>query len=234
MLQPVYLLTVLFFVGCSVTVYQPLVGLQRPVAIDRQQANFAGQRLLVRCHPSDYTNAEQSQTVCHRLQTLFTNQGATVEIDVPGTRALENQEEGKTKPDLTIELKSRLIDKKGAGLLGVLSVLTLTLVPATSEAIFAVDVSVRDQEGFQVAFTTLQGRFVRYLGFGVWFVNKVLDQFVREDAEKLTGNAVNKDFSQDFYAQVSQLTFNASMRTWVMRGFASRVVSTKEMDAAQP
>ncbi len=39
--------------GC-VTVYEPLVSLQRPVVIDPEVGNFEGQHLLVRCIPGDY------------------------------------------------------------------------------------------------------------------------------------------------------------------------------------
>jgi hypothetical protein len=97
--------------------------------------------------------------------------------------------------------------------------MTLTLVPAITEFTFAQEVTILDSSGFQLASDTLQGRFVRYCGVGLWAVNSALDLLVRSDAEELTGDAPKKDFSRDFHGQLSQLAFNARMRSLVMRGF---------------
>lgn len=204
--------------GC-VTVYQPLVSLQRPVAVDPQLANFEGQRVLVRCIPGDYLQPSDAVQLCRSVRTLFANQGAQVDVEVPrpGASALDEQE--GPKADLIIDLKARLVHEENNGLLWTLSGLTFTLVPAITEFTFAQEVTILDSSGFQLASDTLQGRFVRYFGAGLWAVNGVLDLFVRSDAEDLTGDAAKKDFSRDFYGQLSQLAFNARMRSWVMRGF---------------
>src|SRR5689334_13680851 len=68
--------------GC-VTVYQPLVSLQRPVAVDPQLANFEGQRVLVRCIPGDYLQPNDAAQLCRNVRSLFTKQGAQVEVEVP-------------------------------------------------------------------------------------------------------------------------------------------------------
>jgi hypothetical protein len=204
--------------GC-VTVYQPLVSLQRPVVVDPQLANFEGQRMLVRCIPSDYLQPNDALQLCRNVRALFTNQGAQVETDVPRPGLSARDEQGGPKADLIIDLKARLVHEERSALLGVVSGLTLTLVPAISEFTFAQEVTIRDSSGFQLASDTLQGRFVRYTGIGIWAVNSALDLLVRPDEEELTGDAAKKDFSRDFHRQLSQLAFNARMRSLVMRGF---------------
>lgn len=203
--------------GC-VTVYQPLVSLQRPVVVDPRIANFEGQRILVRCIPGDYLQPNDAMQLCRNVRSLFTNQGAQVEAEVPRPGSA-GDEGGGPKADLIIDLKARLVHEESSALMGVASVLTLTLVPTISEFTFAQEVTIRDSSGFQLASDTLQGRFVRYNGIGIWAVNGALDLFVRSDEEDLTGDAAKKDFSRDFHRQLSQLTFNAHMRSVVMRGF---------------
>jgi hypothetical protein len=204
--------------GC-VTVYQPLVSLQRPVVVDPRIANFEGQRMLVRCIPGDYLQPDDANQLCRNVRALFTNQGAQVEVEVPRAGLSARDEQGEPKADLIIDLKARLVHEESSALLGVVSGLTFTLVPTISEFTFAQDVTIRDSSGFQLASDTLQGRFVRYTGIGIWAVNSALDLLVRSEAEELTGDAPKKDFSRDFHRQLSQLAFNARMRSLVMRGF---------------
>jgi len=214
-----WLLALLLLSGCVTTVYQPLVSLQRPVVVDPRIANFEGQRMLVRCIPGDYLQPDDAQQLCRNVRSLFTKQGAQVEVEVPRAGLSARGEQEGPKPDLIIHLKARLVHEENSALLWTLSGLTLTLVPAITEFTFAQDVTILDSSGFQLASDTLQGRFVRYTGVGLWAVNSVLDLFVRSDEEELTGDAPKKDFSRDFHAQLSQLAFNARMRSWVMRGF---------------
>jgi hypothetical protein len=187
--------------GC-VTVYQPLVSLQRPVVVDPQIANFEGQRVLVRCIPGDYLQPSDAVQLCRNVRTLFANQGAEVDVEIPRPGASARDEQGGPKADLIIDLKARLVH-----------------VPAITEFTFAQEVIILDSSGFQLASDTLQGRFVRYCGVGLWAVNGALDLLVRSDAEDLTGDSAQKDFSRDFYGQLSQLAFNARMRSLVIRGF---------------
>ncbi|MBN1205373.1 MAG: hypothetical protein JXB05_10660 [Myxococcaceae bacterium] len=204
--------------GC-VTVYQPLVSLQRPVVVDPRIANFEGQRMLVRCIPGDYLQPDDAEQLCRNVRALFTNQGAQVEVEVPRAGTSARDEQGGAKADLIIDLKARLVHEENSALLWTLSGLTFTLIPAITEFTFAQEVTIRDASGFQLASDTLQGRFVRYCGVGLWAVNSALDLLVRSEAEELTGDAPNKDFSRDFHGQLSQLAFNARMRSWVLRGF---------------
>lgn len=204
--------------GC-VTVYQPLVSLQRPVVVDPQVANFEGQRLLIRCIPGDYLAPSDADQLCRNARSLFTKQGAQVEVEVPRAGLSGREEQEGAKPDLIIEMKARLVHEENSGLLWTLSTLTFTLVPAITDFTFAQDVVIRDSSGFLLASDTFQGRFVRYTGVGIWAVNKSLDLLVRSDEDELTGDAQKKDFSRDFHGQLSQLAFNARMRSLVMRGF---------------
>jgi hypothetical protein len=175
--------------------------------------------MLVRCIPSDYLQPADADQLCRNVRSLFTKQGAQVEVEVPRAgMAVRGEQEGP-KPDLIIDLRARLVHEENRALVGVLSGLTLTLVPAITEFTFAQDVTIRDSSGFQLASDTLQGRFVRYTGIGIWAVNSALDLLVRSEEEELTGDAPKKDFSRDFHRQLSQLAFNARMRSWVMRGF---------------
>lgn len=205
--------------SACVTVYQPLVSLQRPVVVDPGIANFEGQRMLVRCIPGDYLQPDDANQLCRNVRALFTNQGAQVEVEVPRAGMSARGEQGEPKADLIIDLRARLVHEESSALLGVVSGLTFTLVPTISEFTFAQDVTIRDASGFQLASDTLQGRFVRYTGIGIWAVNSALDLLVRSEAEELTGDAPKKDFSRDFHRQLSQLAFNARMRSLVMRGF---------------
>jgi hypothetical protein len=204
--------------GC-VTVYQPLVSLQRPVPIDHQLANFQGQRFLVRCVPGEYLPPSDAQRLCFQVRSLFAVQGAEVEVEVPiqGRPGLTGQAE--RKPDLSIELRSRLLHQESSKILWFLSVASFTLVPTIAEFTFAQEVTIRDSAGFVLVSDSLQGRFVRYFGFGVWAVNSALDFLVRSDDEKFTGNRAEQEFTRDFYRQISQLTFDAHMRSLVLRGF---------------
>ena len=66
--------------------------------------------------------------------------------------------------------------------------------------------------GFLLATDRYRGRLVERFGAGVWVGNWVLDRFIREPEERLTGEAASTDLSNDLYRQLSQLVFNARMR----------------------
>ncbi|MBS1152785.1 MAG: hypothetical protein H6Q89_4483 [Myxococcaceae bacterium] len=210
--------------GC-VTIYQPLVTLQRPAVINPEYNNFDGLQLLLRCLPTDYTDSGDSEILCQNLRTLFTNQGATVQVEVPEAE-LPPAEEGTARPDLVIELTSKQLHSENSALLWVLCYASLTLIPAVTEATFAQDVVLRDADGFLLGSESLQGRFVRYFGLGYWGINALMDLIVRPKEEKLTGAAAKTDFSRDFYGQLSQLAFHARMRQLVLRGFEAPIAAS--------
>jgi hypothetical protein len=208
--------------GC-VTVYHPLVSLQRPVAIDPGLPNFQGQRVLLRCFPGEYLRPKEAAILCRHVRRLFTNQGARVQAEVP--RGAVNLPAGAgpkaARPDLIIDLQARLLHEENSALLWIVSGLSLTLIPAITDTTFAQDVTIRDADGALLLSDTLQGRFVNYFGFGTWAVNATLDLLVRGPSEDLTGDAAEEDFSRDFYRQLSQLAFHARMRSRVMHGFTA-------------
>ncbi|WP_375764916.1 hypothetical protein NR798_24675 [Archangium gephyra] len=205
--------------GCVTTVYQPLSSLQRPAIVDPRLANFEGMRLLVRCVPGDYLTAPDADLLCRKVGALFRNQGAKVETDVPRHGGASRRLDPGAQPDLIVDLSSRLLHKESSGPLWALTVLSLTLVPAFTEYSVAQDVSIRDASGFLLASDSLKARFIEYFGAGIWGVNWMLDTLVRPPEEELTGEAPARDFSRDFYAQLSQLAFNARVRSDVLRSF---------------
>jgi hypothetical protein len=208
--------------GCGVTVYQPLSSLQRPSIVDPRLANFEGMRLLVRCVPGDYTQAPDAELLCRKVGVLFRNQGAKVETDVPRNGNSSRSLEGGAQPDLIVDLSSRLLHKETSGPLWALTALSFTLIPAFTEYSVAQDVTIRDASGFLLASDSLKARFIEYFGAGMWGVNWLLDALVRPTEEELTGEAPARDFSRDFYAQLSQLAFNARVRSDVLRSFEPR------------
>jgi len=208
--------------GClSVTAYEPLLGLQRPVVLRTDAANFEGQRILVRCVPGDYLEPQDMDRLCRGVRTALSNQGAEVEVEVPrGGRVREDSEERPSPKDLTIELSARLLHVDNPPILWLLSYMTLTLVPVITEFTFAQDVRIVDGDGALLVSDSLQGRFIQYVGAGVWAVNALLDVAVRKEEEKINEAASMNEFSRDLYGQLSQLAFHAGKRSQVLRGFS--------------
>jgi hypothetical protein len=208
--------------GC-VTVYQPMVGLQRPVAVNPELANFQGLTLLVRCHESPEAQAD---LLCKKLRTVFNNQGATVGVEVvrPKTVPLDRP----ARPDLIIDIKSRKLAEENSFLLWLMFVASLTLSPAVTDATWAQDITIRDNEGFLLSQETWQSRFVRYTGLGAVLVTAIGDWLIRPKSEQLGGNVAAEEFSKDFYAQLSQLAFNARMRQTLTRSFDAPASSPPE------
>jgi hypothetical protein len=222
--------TLLAFSGC-LTVYQPMTSLQRPTAIDPREKNFEGTHLLIRCIPGDWADGSESQTLCQNMSTLFANQGAKVDIEVPG-ESLEGVDDEpierrpktqapKTKPDLIMELTARRLANDNNPLNWIICYATLTLFPAITDVTFAQDVIVKDSDGFLLVRDSLQARFVRYFGIAVWAVNGLMDLIVRPKEEKMLGDAPKRDFSKDFHAHMSQLMLTARTREKVLHSFAA-------------
>ena len=226
------ILLALVLPGC-VTVYQPLVTLQRPAVINPELANFEGLTLMVRCLPTDYTDSGDSEALCQNVRTLFANQGAKVEVEVPESD-LPLRNPADAKADLVIELSSRRLHYENSALLWTLFYATATLIPAVTEATFAQDVVIRDTDGFLLASEVLQGRFIRYIGLGFWGINKLMDLIVRTPEEQLTGDQAKVDFSRDYYAHLSQLALQGRMRAMVLRSFEQTARSGGAAPAPAP
>jgi hypothetical protein len=219
---PAILVAILGGTGC-VTVYQPLTALQAPTAIVRATDNFEGQRILLQCVPSeDFKPSEgrvAAQEMCTKLNALFSGQGAQVETTIPGAGSVSlGQPVATARPDLVIQVRSRELHRANPALMWALCIASCSVVPAYREATHAIDVSIRDAEGFELVSESYQARFVEYVGGGVWLVNRTLDATVREEDEQVIGKA-QRDFSRDLYQQLTQLAFNARVRSSVLRSF---------------
>ncbi len=230
----VALLAVTSGAGCITTVYQPLTSLQRPVVVDPQLANFEGVKLLVRCHPSENLSANDAVKLCRSVSTNFRNQGALVEVEIPRPNRGANPRDEGENPDLVMDLRSRMVNQHDGGALIILTYLTLTMVPMVQEYTLAQDVTLRDRDGTILVQDTMQGRFVEYLGFGVWAVNAFADYTFRKKEDRITGDAPKKDFSRDFYGQLSQLALNAHVRQRVLREFQPAEPTTPSTPAPAP
>lgn len=210
-------------VGCVHT-YQPISGLHRPVVVDVTAPNLEGVALTVVCHPGDWMNSGEARLLCERVGRLFENQGAQVVTVVPGRRSRDEEvgdteidEEKPPTTDLVLELRTRRLHTSNDPLTWVACFATATLLPAVTENTFAQDVVVKDATGFLLATDSLQGRLVRTFGVGPWLGHKIADRFWRRKEEEIGGDAAHRDLSADFYGQMSQVVFNATMRWRVLQ-----------------
>lgn len=208
--------TLLSLSGC-VRSYQPLTRLHDPVVVDPGARNFPELSLHVYCVPGKALKPAQASVLCQRVAFLFENQGAAVETFVEDP-ALGSAMGGagvgaETSPaDLVLALEVDAVQKSLHPVTAVLCYFSITIVPMVRETTFSQQVEVRDGSGFLLATDRYRGRLVERFGAGVWAGNWVLDRFVREPEERLTGEAASTDLSNDLYRQLSQLVFNARMR----------------------
>jgi hypothetical protein len=221
-----WVLVGLAMTGC-VTVYQPLVGLQRPIAVDPQSPeNFTATRVLVRCHPADGVEAD---VLCRNLRSSLSKQGAQVTTEVvrpSGKIAASAQSD--TPPQFVIDVTSKLVHHKDEPLLQVLNILSLTLVPAITETTYGQEFRIRDAQGFVLAQQSYQERFVQSFGLGVWALNGLIDLLIRPKSEQVTGDGYKEEFTRDLHGHLAQLLHNAKVRARVMNSFAAEAAAAKE------
>lgn len=205
--------------GCmTVTLYQPQRGIHRPVVVERTPRTFDGVRVLVRCRAhKDFLPTGDATRLCGKLAQDFAAQGAEAEWVVPrGRNFVEEVPFGGEGADLTVEIESRIVHEDSIRLSGVLSGCTCTLLPTVSEHTFSQRVVVMGRDRSVLTEDLLRERFVEYGGCGVWSANLLLDWLVRNDEDKLTGDAPKERFTRDFYGQIRQLTYNARVRAEVL------------------
>lgn len=179
--------------GC-VTVYQPLSGLNRPVALDPGLANFADTALVLRCLPGGALTAEEAETLCRKVGRLFENQGAQVTVRSAGR--IEDPDtpgEGPARAALSIELRAEIVHRDAKSL--IFGPLADWIWGYSAEITVRQEVRIRGADGFLLAQETLTGRFVQRLGFF-------------SDAEER--------FSRDYYGRLSQLALDARIRQQVL------------------
>jgi hypothetical protein len=214
--------------GC-VKVYQPVSGLQQPTVLDLSVGNFQDVALTVHCPSGDLVSPDEARDLCTKVGVLFENQGAVVTTDIgdrrfaaePSGFDLDGEQRERAGPppstDLILELRGHQVHQKNHYLTWLMCGATFSLVPAVAEFTFAQDVYVRDEHGFLLASDTLSGRIVRYGGLGYWLGTKLTDRFFRKDDDVISASQKPHSFlSEDFYAQLSQLVFNAKMRWRVL------------------
>jgi hypothetical protein len=205
--------------GCmTVTFYQPQRAIHRPVVIEHSPTNFAGLRILVRClSHDDYLPAGDAAKLCGKIAEDFEKQGAETEWVAPvGATYVEPMVFDGQRPDLTVEIGSKIDHAYGYPLTTVTSCLTCTVVPGVSEQTFSQRVVVYGRDRSVLTEEVFRERFVEYHGCGVWSLNWIIDWVFREDDQAISGDAGKKDFTRDFYGQIRQLTFNARVRSEVL------------------
>ena len=217
--------------GCAVTVYQPLSGLHRAVAIDPQSPNFTDTRLDVRCVRGASLNDFDNGDLCDKVSMLFTNQGAEVHtyvgegpLDPDGPVAdpteivegVAGADPGEPRNELVLELRTRETNASKHPFSWALFLVSFTVLPGIIESSFAQDIVIRDESGFLLITDSIEGRIVTRYGVGQWLGNTLLD-YTRKDADKLGKEAASADLSTDLYRQLSQDVFNAKMRARVLR-----------------
>ena len=203
-------------IGClHVTLYQPQKAIHGPVVVTPSPVNFSGLKVKIRCNAhKEFMPSGDASRMCGNLVTDFQQQGAEVESVVPsGRNFIEPPVFEGARPDLTIEIESKIDYEYDYALTYPVSWMTLTIVPMISEQTFSQRVVVYGRDGSVLTEEVFRERFVEYTGLGVWSLNWLLDWFVRADEDHLSGEAPHEDFSRDFYGQVRQLAFNARIRS---------------------
>ena len=212
--------------GC-VRTYQPLSGLHDPHVVDTRLQNFPDLVLSIHCIPSEYLNRTENTKLCRRVGTLFENQGAVVQVFI-NPRGLRQDDDAMLPPDvdgmpvaertrLVMELRGRKVHASRHPLTWAMFWVSFSILPGVTEETFAQDVEIRDATGFLLSRDTLEGRIVNRFGAGAWAGNKLLDWTVRAPEDELTGDAINRDLSNDMYRQLSQMLFNAKVQQQVLQ-----------------
>jgi hypothetical protein len=207
--------------------------LQRPTLVAAGGSSLTDTRVFVRCHPDDkYLPPGDAERVCRQLSTALRRQGAETETSVPRGR----DESGPAQAfdgqgaDLTVDVRSRTEHAYDYPILAYPAVLTCTTIPLIEEETYAQDIEVRGRSMTVLASQTLRARFVTYTGWAVWSFNQLADFFFRDDQNDISGDIGKKEFSADFYRQISQLTFNARVRSDLL----GLTTSTRALPAVPP
>ena len=208
--------TLLSLSGC-VRSYQPLTGLHDPVVVDPGARNFPELSLHVYCVPGKALKPAQASVLCQRVGLLFENQGAAVEtfVEDPALGSAIGGAGGgaETSPaDLVLALEVDAVQKSLHPVTAVLCYFSITIVPMVRETTFSQQVGGPRWFGLSSGDGSVPRPACRAFRSGGLGGNWVLDRFIREPEERLTGEAASTDLSNDLYRQLSQLVFNARMR----------------------
>ncbi|MCA2961343.1 MAG: hypothetical protein IOD12_13920 [Silvanigrellales bacterium] len=193
-----------FLPGCiSVYHYQPLQGLHRSYALSYKEANFAGLTLNLSCIANTFVSESAAGVLCDKLRTVFEGQGAKV-LDA---------ESGDAAFDYGLEFEATQTYHHQNAWMWPVSILLFTLFPVEQEYAFKQTVTLtRGSDGSPLRRESFEARFLWFWGAGYWGLNKLFNVTVRNDSEKVDDASMRRDFSRDFYSQVSQLVYNARTR----------------------
>lgn len=206
--------------GCMLRVYQPMSGMTRPVVVDTTAPNLEGWRVDVKCLEGDLVSRRDASKLCQKVTALFENQGARVKVATAGPARFGEvrDDTGELGPaDLSVVLSSRKIERVNRPLTAVMMYVSIGILPTIWDQTFAQDIEVRDGSGFLLGRSTLEGRIVERMGFGPWVGNKLMDWLWREPEEELTGDAFQRNLSEDLYSHLSQEVFNARIQAEILR-----------------
>ena len=199
----------------SVTLYHPEQGLHQPTVVNLHAPNLSGAKIRVTCIANEYVTASEARKVCRNVARMLRNQGAETAVFVPRNRGRTSRVR-KSSADLEIEIRSRIHRSHFDNIAAAFSCCTCALTPTRMEQAYIHSVRVRGRNGVVLSENRMQSRFVQYTGCGVAGINALLDLFFRQEHEKLGGDVAQRDFSNDFYRQIAQQTFNAKMRSDVL------------------
>lgn len=225
-------------VGC-VSIYHPMSGFQRPVAIDPSKKNFEGVRMRMTCYTSaDLPN--DAVALCNRARGILKRQGAEFTDEdegardaaaptvagagsAPGATTAQAAGTGPTATgvapaDLELEIRAELSVDRPNHWMYFLCAPSFTFFPMMDELGIRHRFSVSDGNGEPLASEVAEARFTTFMGLGYLGANFLLNQLVRKPEAALSSADSQRDFTRDFAARLSQLAFDARMRLEIARG----------------
>lgn len=215
--------------GC-VRAYHPLSGLHDPRIVDPLAPNFTDLSLTLQCVPDARKSLrarDEANLLCSKLLRVFENQGATVilrdayggdELDYAFTAEDEApaDEVPEVTSDLVMELRPKRIEIRFPPFAWLFCIASGTLFPGPEKQVFALELTIRDSNGFLLAEDTLTGRMVSRFGLGPWLGNAIAN-LGRPRTERLNNEQTAADLSNDLYGQLSQRLFDAKLRRRVLQ-----------------
>ena len=228
--------------GFSTYYYQPLAGLQRPIAIDIKKRNFSQLKINLNCVFSKEFSKSDSSFVCEKLQNSLVAQGAEVKIisdendadkeeekNEKSDNASKSDSDKKNKNNLAekladipqeyrIDVDSKEIFRDRNTWMWALAIPSFTFFPVKEEYVSRATLRIVNPKGFLLATDYLDARFIRYISIPYAGMNLLLNWLFRSPDEKVSAETLHLRLSEDFYGQLSQIILNAQKREqlWLM------------------
>ena len=127
---------------------------------------------------------------------------------------------------LLVSVRSYRLHRSNPTLSTLLCAVSFTIVPAVEEQSFALDLTIRDEQGFLLVEDSLKWRMIRRFGIGVYGGNAIKDWLTREEPDQFGSDGTRDvsvgrktagaEMSNDLYRQLTQLVYNARMRRSVL------------------